>query len=96
MDKKIQELKEKLNRAEAEQVFFDMTYGEMFVVLVGNIQLALRHQENTGPSSVVVKTLAREMAERIITDLAVITPEVLAATKWVEELGVDPGQVKGG
>ncbi len=59
-------------------ILIEMDYFAMFV-LIGNVQLALRHQEHVGPSSTIAKTLAREMAERIMTDLDVITPEVLAA-----------------
>ena len=50
--------------------------------LVGNLQLALRHPDNNGPTSKIVRQLGKQFAA-MIKDDGVIQPEVLA--EWRKE-----------
>jgi len=72
-----------------DQVIFpgQFTYFEMFCVL-GNIELALRHPDNNGPSSARVREIGRQIAERLVEDIEDLTPEVVAKTRWKETFGL--------
>ena len=56
--------------------------------LLGSIQLALRHPDNIGPSSDIIRRMAKEIAERLIEDIPVINREFIEQAKW-KEFGID-------
>lgn len=63
------------------------TYFDWFCVL-GSLQLALRHPENNGPSTDIVRQIAKQIAEYLMQEISEITPEFVELAKW-EEFGID-------
>jgi len=68
----------------AEIIPLHMTYLDAFIIL-GNLQLSLRHPENIGPSAVRSKQIARFLAKRLIQDIEDLTPEIIEQAGWKEE-----------
>jgi hypothetical protein len=70
-----------------ERINIDISLFELFCI-VGNIELALRHPENKGPSSEIMKAIACILAKKIINEC----PEVLEyddLTKgWINTFGI--------
>lgn len=64
-----------------------LTYSDWFVI-VGHIQLAIRHPENTGPAADYVRSLARQVAQRILENMPGFSDEMLRKLKWDTELGL--------
>ena len=63
------------------------TYFDVFCILE-NIELALRHPANDGPSSDRVREIGRQMAEKLAEDIEDFTPEISEKTNWKKTFGL--------
>jgi hypothetical protein len=68
-----------------ERIAFVTTPGKAFVIMA-QLQLALRHPDNTGEAA----TVAREVIEALLDSICAKVPEVEAAVRNLVEAGWNP------
>jgi len=49
--------------------------------IIGSIELAITHPANTGPSAIIAKNTARQMATVLLNHTDALTPELIDAWK---------------
>lgn len=72
-----------------ESTTVTLTHFHMFVLL-GEIELALRHPQNTGPSAQVARDIGRQMAAHLAATIDDVTPEFVRAANWPQTFGLNP------
>jgi len=59
--------------------------GLMWIAIHGNLQLALRHPHNTGPSRTLVLAFVLELGDRLV-EWGVLTAEELQLSRLMEQV----------
>lgn len=71
------------------------SYTDWFVI-VGQLQLALRHPENIGPAANLARVFAKQIAERIVQGIPSFNNDRIKKLKWDAELKVPLRKETGG
>ena len=71
------------------------SYTDWFVI-IGQLQLALRHPQNVGPAAELARIFARQLAKRIIDGIPSFTNNQIKKMKWDTELGVSVSEQEKG